>query len=125
MKEFKTLWVIGSLTCFVSDLFRKTAILTAGRSFHQLVQSEKSADHKLITHGVYAIVRHPAYVGWFYFSMGTQIILANPISFVLFAIINWIFFEERIFKEEGHLISFYGEEYVKYMNSTPSGLPFL
>ena len=31
------------------------------------------ADHLLITTGIYAHMRHPSYVGWFYWSVGTQV----------------------------------------------------
>jgi protein-S-isoprenylcysteine O-methyltransferase Ste14 len=31
------------------------------------------ADHQLITSGVFSLMRHPSYVGWFYWSVGTQV----------------------------------------------------
>lgn len=41
------------------------------------VQCEKNAGHVLVTHGVYSIFRHPSYVGWFYWSIGTQVSSGN------------------------------------------------
>ena len=35
-----------------------------------------------MTDGVYAWFRHPSYVGWLYWSVGTQLILCNPVSLV-------------------------------------------
>jgi len=46
---------------------------TAKHNFNHVVQSEKSDNHELITHGVYNLCRHPSYVGWFYWSIGTQV----------------------------------------------------
>lgn len=37
------------------------------------VQFEKHRDHVLVTHGLYSLCRHPSYVGWFYWSIGTQV----------------------------------------------------
>ncbi len=48
-------------------------MLTAGRSFNHYIQTTKADDHILVTNGVYAWSRHPAYVGWFYWSLGTQV----------------------------------------------------
>lgn len=102
------------------------------RNFHFIyrvsflqVQFEHSVDHKLITQGVYGICRHPSYVAWFYWSFGTQVILANPICFILYIIASWIFFKERIYLEEIALINFFGEDYIRYQKKVPCGLPFI
>lgn len=52
---------------------RKAAMLTAGSNFNHIVQNEKAQSHVLVTSGVYAYFRHPSYVGWFYWSTGTQV----------------------------------------------------
>lgn len=52
---------------------RKAAMLTAGSNFNHIVQNEKAQSHVLVTSGVYAYFRHPSYVGWFYWSIGTQV----------------------------------------------------
>lgn len=123
MKRIKTLWIVGSLICFSGEILRKVAMLTARKSFHHLVQFQQADDHKLITNGVYRWFRHPAYVGWFYWSISTQIILANPICFILYAIASWLFFRERIHTEEITLLNFFGQEYVQYQQTTKTGLP--
>lgn len=125
MKRIKTLWIIGSTICLSGEILRKTAMLTARRSFHHLVQFQQAEEHKLVTDGVYSWFRHPSYVGWFYWSIGTQVILANPICFVLYAIASWVFFRERINTEEITLLNFFGNEYVQYQATTKTGLPFI
>ena len=63
----------GLLICIMGEVIRKLAMLHAGRNFNHLVQSHKSRDHKLVTTGIYAWSRHPSYVGWFLWSVGTQV----------------------------------------------------
>jgi protein-S-isoprenylcysteine O-methyltransferase len=78
-----------------------------------------------VTSGIYKFVRHPSYVGWFYWSFGTQIILANPICFIFYIAASWVFFRERIYMEEIALLNFFGDEYLKYQQQTKTGLPFI
>ncbi|KAL7021555.1 hypothetical protein ACKWTF_011923 [Chironomus riparius] len=125
IKKYKMIWLLGATICFFGEVLRKTAMLTAKKSFHHLVQFQQSEDHKLVTNGVYNFFRHPSYVGWFYWSIGTQIILANPICFILYLIASWLFFKERIYMEEITLLNFFGQEYRDYQLRTPTGLPFI
>lgn len=69
---------------------------TARHNFSHLVQDEKQANHELVTYGIYRIWRHPSYVGWFYWSIGTQvrkkvIFMKKEVSFLVcnFAACNW------------------------------------
>lgn len=126
--SIKTYYVIsymGCAICIAGDILRKTAMLNAGTNFNHLVQFEKADDHILVTSGVYGLFRHPSYVGWFYWSIGTQIILLNPISIVGYAIASWLFFKQRIFIEEITLLNFFGHQYCDYQNKVGTGLPFI
>lgn len=58
-------------------MLRKAAIWTARDNFTHLVQQEKMETHALVTHGVYSWFRHPSYVGWFYWCIGTQVEYIN------------------------------------------------
>ena len=125
MKTYKWVWAIGSVTCLTGEILRKLAMITANKSFTHVVQFERQNDHKLVTHGVYSLMRHPSYVGWFWWSIGTQIILANPICLVIYTFASWTFFRDRIFMEEITLLQFFGFEYVVYIRNVPTGLPFI
>ncbi|KAK2466294.1 hypothetical protein APHAL10511_001936 [Amanita phalloides] len=81
--------------------------------------------HKLVTNGVYAWFRHPAYAGFFYWALGTQLVLQNPLSFVLFSILLWRFFYYRTREEERDLIAFFGDEYIQYRRRVGTRLPFI
>lgn len=81
---------MGVILCIVGEGFRKLAMLTAGRNFTHLIQFQKRAHHELITHGIYSLFRHPSYVGWFWWSVGTQV--SNILKFISFHIIfcRWL-----------------------------------
>ena len=70
-------------------------------------------------------MRHPSYFGWFYWSIGTQILLANPICTIVYAIASFKFFESRIKYEEYHLLNFFGKQYSTYQQNVPTGIPFV
>ncbi|XP_057331820.1 protein-S-isoprenylcysteine O-methyltransferase [Microplitis mediator] len=115
----------GLTICICGEIVRKLAMFTARDNFNHLVQMEKSETHKLVTNGVYRLSRHPSYVGWFYWSIGTQLILKNPVCFVAYAIASWQFFHNRVILEEITLLNFFGEDYIKYQEMVGTGLPFI
>ena len=73
MKGLHWLNVIGLLMVIGGEILRKVAMLTASTNFNHYIQRTKDEEHQLVTHGIYGICRHPAYVGWFYWSVGTQV----------------------------------------------------
>lgn len=114
---------VGVALTLAGEVLRKLAILTAQSNFNHQVQFAKAADHRLVTHGVYAWCRHPSYVGWFAWSVGTQCVLANPVCVLVYAGVSWKFFQSRIYLEEITLTTFFGREYREYQRRVPTGLP--
>jgi len=114
---------IGVFMCLVGETVRKAAMIEAGRSFNHLVQSTKAEDHKLVTSGVFSWCRHPSYAGWFLWSLGSQLILVNPICLVLYGLVSFSFFNERIYVEEYTLLKFFGQEYRDYQSKVGPGIP--
>ena len=100
-------------------------MLTAGSNFDHLIRVRKEEKHQLVTSGVYRLCRHPSYVGWFYWSVGTQLVLCNPFCTLAYAAASWRFFYERIYEEEITLLYFFGEDYKRYQSEVPTGLPFI
>jgi protein-S-isoprenylcysteine O-methyltransferase len=124
-KSHGYLSIIGVLLCSVGQFIRTGAMYQAAHNFTHLVATSKQSKHKLVTSGFYSLVRHPAYFGWFWWSVGTQIILLNPICIIGYAFASWKFFADRIPFEEEHLRSFFGNEYVKYAERVPILIPFI
>ena len=73
LKRYNFLACIGFILCIVGEGLRKTAMITGSTNFAHIVQTEKDDKHVLVTHGIYSLFRHPSYVGWFYWSIGTQV----------------------------------------------------
>ncbi|EFP92536.2 uncharacterized protein PGTG_18534 [Puccinia graminis f. sp. tritici CRL 75-36-700-3] len=117
----------GLLVTMVGQGIRTMAMITAARSFNHRVSTDpkKQEDHRLVTHGVYRLLRHPSYFGFFWWSIGIQLFLANPCSLVLFSFVLWSFFKARIQNEELHLIKFFGKAYVDYRSTTSTYIPFI
>ena len=114
------------VVCVAVGLYiRFAAILTAGKSFTHIVQYTKRKDHKLITTGIYKYVRHPGYLGFFIFAVGTQIALKNPITICGFVAVLWRFFSDRIEDEEEALCRMFPNEYDEYRKKTPTYIPFI
>nr|CAG4637313.1 EOG090X0CFU [Ceriodaphnia reticulata]SVE73164.1 EOG090X0CFU [Ceriodaphnia reticulata] len=116
---------VGLFLCLGGEVFRKTAMLTAFHNFDHLIRTRREEHHQLVTSGIYSLCRHPSYVGWFYWSIGTQVILCNPLCAVAYTIASWKFFFERVFEEEMTLLHFFGHEYVAYQSQVPTGLPLI
>jgi protein-S-isoprenylcysteine O-methyltransferase len=115
--------LIGLIVTIVGHFFRIGAMFTAKRNFTHIIATRKKEHHVLVTDGLYSISRHPSYFGFFWWSIGTQILCANPICLVGFCFALWTFFNDRIAYEEFTLIGFFGPEYMKFKESTPVLIP--
>ena len=120
----------GSVLCFlglvlvvVGQTVRSVAMVQAGPSFNHLVQHQRSSAHVLVTTGIYGRLRHPSYFGFFWWALGTQLVLGNLISFLGYTAALWRFFITRIRYEEEFLVSFFGEEYVDYRKKVGTKIP--
>ena len=61
----------------------------------------------------------------FYWSIGTQVFLCNPICIILYSFASLSFFSNRIPYEESLLLKFYKHQYDDYMKQTIIGIPFI
>lgn len=124
-KRYISITMVGIFLVVTGQAIRSTAMWQCGKNFSHLVMQKRSEDHQLVTTGIYSILRHPSYFGWFYWSIGTQLILCNPFCFILYTIVSWLFFADRIPNEENLLNHFYGDRYKSYTKRTIIGIPFI
>ena len=122
-KKCNLISMLGLLIAVIGDVIRKSAMFTAGKNFSHVISSTRSPDHKLVTHGIYSLFRHPSYAGWFYWAIGSQIMLLNPICTILFAVISYKFFKDRIIYEEETLVRFFNGEYEAYKKRVGLWMP--
>lgn len=126
--QLKTLFafrLVGSGLVLGGMLMRVLAMATAASNFSHTLRSNLATEHALITHGIYRVVRHPSYAGFYLFVLGGQILLGNPVCGVLYALVLHKFFRDRICVEEQSLMRQYPKQYVEYRQRTWSGVPFL
>ncbi|KAJ1980213.1 farnesyl cysteine-carboxyl methyltransferase [Dimargaris xerosporica] len=125
LKAQLVLRILGIGCIVMGQAFRTLAMVTAKMSFNHYVARFKTREHTLITHGVYRLVRHPAYFGFFIWAIGLQLVLANPLSLVVYTGVLGYFFYDRIQYEEQGLMRFFGADYVAYRQRTARLIPFL
>ena len=81
--------------------------------------------HTLVTTGVYALVRHPMYAGFWLMALGQALLLPNwvagPAGLVGFGVL----FFGRVAREEAMMLSAFGDEYRTYMRRTARVVPWL
>ncbi|CAI5760768.1 unnamed protein product [Candida verbasci] len=115
--KFETFY-LGLILIIFGQFIRNLAMYTARESFNHYIQRDSKPNHKLITHGIFKYVRHPSYFGFFIWFIGMELLLNNVIILVVGGYILWNFFKKRIVFEEGLLVNFFGEDYIKYRSRT-------
>lgn len=118
------LW-LGIGMVLAGQWIRTRAMRDAGTNFNHIVQHTKAPSHRLVTNGVYSVLRHPSYFGFFWWSLGTQMLLGNMVCMVGFAIALWRFFDSRIAAEEEALERFFGNDYRQYRQRVAVGIPLI
>ncbi|ODM20581.1 hypothetical protein SI65_03634 [Aspergillus cristatus] len=114
---------LGLFLMALGQVVRTLAMAQAGSNFNHTVQVEHKEGHVLVRNGVYALSRHPSYFGFFWWGLGTQLVLGNVVCFVGYAVVLWRFFSSRIKREEKFLVCFFGDDYVDYKKTTWVGIP--
>ncbi|KAH7348629.1 farnesyl cysteine-carboxyl methyltransferase [Rhexocercosporidium sp. MPI-PUGE-AT-0058] len=119
------LLILGLGMIVIGQTTRAVAMLTAGTNFSHVVKHTKAQSHQLVTTGIYSVLRHPSYFGFFWWGIGTQLVCGNVFSLLGYAGVLWKFFERRIDGEEELLVRFFGDEYRDYRKRTRVGIPFI
>ncbi|KAK2743064.1 hypothetical protein FQN57_005020 [Myotisia sp. PD_48] len=102
---------IGLICMVVGQLVRNFAMVQAGWNFNHTIQRQKRDDHVLVQTGIYSVLRHPSYFGFFWWAVGTQIMLGNSVSLLGYLVVLWQFFSSRI---ESELLTYpFHSSYVK------------
>jgi len=120
-----SLSMLGFSLVIMGQVTRSLAMITCGESFNHIIQHSKKKSHVLVQTGIYRYLRHPSYFGFYYWSIGTQLLLGNFMSTILFAIASWMFFHRRIPFEEQTLLKLFPQEYTNYKSNTIIGIPFI
>jgi protein-S-isoprenylcysteine O-methyltransferase Ste14 len=79
---------------------------------------------KLVTTGLYGLIRHPLYASLVYLGFGAFLKQVTPVT-VLLVVINTIALFITAKVEEGEMLAKFGEEYRNYMKVTKRFIPFV
>ena len=102
-------------------LLRGAAIATLRQYF--TVDVTIREDHQLIEHGLYGLVRHPAYTGSLLSFLGLGLAFGNWLSLAVVFLVAAGAFAYRIVVEERALIEHFGDRYREYARRTKRLIP--
>ncbi len=109
---------LGSLEGMIGITLIGAGVLVRSLSAGMLHKNEQIA-----TQGIYGMVRNPLYFGSLLLLLGINVIIANPVAWVVSLLLFAITYIPTILGEEKGLASTFGETWVAYKNSTPRLIP--
>ena len=120
-----TLSLVGTLLLIIGAVWILWGRFTLGRSHNISSVSgvQLFADHRLVTTGPYALVRHPMYLGFAVAMLGTLLIYRTW-SIVLVAV-HGVVFIVRARREEEAMATTFGQEWQEYSRRVPAIIPGL
>ncbi|MGM0367789.1 MAG: methyltransferase family protein [Actinomycetota bacterium] len=116
-----TLKVLGFFLVCSGFTFFIWALINLGNSWRLGIDDKKPG--KLIMGGIYRFSRHPIYLFFNLYFLGTFLIWGNLI-FLIFWIIITLMLHYQIIQEEKFLIKLHRQKYLKYMDSVGRYITF-
>jgi len=104
--------IVGVVLAWCGILIRVAAKRALGRFFVGAIVIQDN--HRVITEGPYAIVRHPGYAGSIVALVGLGLATANVLSILVFMGVALLVFVRTIKVEEATLTAALGQPYVDY-----------
>jgi protein-S-isoprenylcysteine O-methyltransferase len=92
---------VGLILIVIGQTTRSIAMAHAGTNFNHTIARERKVNHILVKDGIYAHLRHPSYFGFFWWALGTQLLVGNKVCLVGYTVVLWRFFARRIYGESG------------------------
>ena len=115
---FEYYWVYFALLGFAFIVIGYNFAKRARKEYK--VKSLDESDVKLITYGIFRIIRHPVYSAWAIIFLGVAIISDSLISLIISLLIMIILELHAIIEERLILIPKYNEAYENYKRKTPN-----
>ncbi len=115
--------IVGLALMIVGFAIAFTALFTLKRFYASTLVTR--VDHRLITHGIYRFVRHPAYLGVLLICVvALPVYSSSAWGFLILSLLIPIVLG-RIRMEEGLLTEHFGDAYREYRGSTRKLIPFV
>jgi len=113
---------LGVLLYTAGGVLRLAPVFVLGRRFSGLVAIQPG--HRLVTTGLYGIIRHPSYLGLFVLTLGWGLAFRSGVG-VIIAVMMLIVLFARIEAEERLLSETFGPEYEAYRARTWRLVPYV
>jgi protein-S-isoprenylcysteine O-methyltransferase Ste14 len=113
---------LGVLLYTAGGVLRLAPVFVLGRRFSGLVAIQP--EHRLVTSGLYGIIRHPSYLGLFVFMLGWGLAFRSGVGVVI-AVLSLGVLLARIQAEERLLSENFGAEYDAYRARTWRLIPYV
>ena len=114
-------WV-GFFVYSIGGALRLAPVFVLGRRFSGLVAIQPG--HRLVTTGLYGVIRHPSYLGLFLLALGWALAFRSGVG-VIIAVLMLIVVLARIDAEERLLSETFGAEYDAYRTRTWRLVPYI
>ena len=111
--------IIGMVLMFIGLVFEILGIKNLGISFRIELPKEQT---KLITSGIYKLMRNPIAVSLYLIVIGVFLITPNIFALIIL-LMNIITFDAKVRREESFLLERFGYEYEQYKNRVGRYLP--
>jgi protein-S-isoprenylcysteine O-methyltransferase Ste14 len=113
---------LGVLVYAAGGVLRLAPVFVLGRRFSGLVAIQP--EHRLVTGGLYGIIRHPSYLGLFVLMLGWGLAFRSGVG-VAIAVLSLGVLLARIQAEERLLSETFGAEYDAYRERTWRLIPYV
>lgn len=116
----ETIRWLGIALYVVGGALRLWPVFVLGHRFSGLVAIQP--EHKLVTEGIYGVIRHPSYLGLLVNSLGWGLAFRSGVG-VLLTVVLLPLLVARIRAEEALLRAHFGDEYEAYRGRTSRLIP--
>ncbi len=113
---------LGVLLYTAGGIVRLAPVFVLGRRFSGLVAIQH--EHRLVTGGLYGVIRHPSYLGLFVLVLGWGLVFRSGVGVVI-AVLSLGVLLARIQAEERLLSETFGAEYDAYRARTWRLVPYV
>jgi protein-S-isoprenylcysteine O-methyltransferase Ste14 len=113
---------LGFFLYTVGGVLRLAPVFVLGRRFSGLVAIQPG--HRLVTNGLYGVIRHPSYLGLFVSVLGWALAFRSGVG-VIIAVMMLVVLLARIKSEERLLSETFGAEYDAYRARTWRLVPYV
>ena len=114
---------IGAVIFGASIFLYRRAYADLGENWS--ARMEILSEQRLISNGIYAYIRHPAYAAMFLWAIAQPLLIHNWIAGFGLLILFTLLYLTRMPREEKMLLEHFGEEYGAYMKKTGRLIPLL